>query len=49
MYLMNNTIVILANSVKNRAHCVAGKCIRTRQWIRPVGDANGCALSESLS
>ena len=47
MYLMNNTIVILANSVKNRAHCVAGKCIRTRQWIRPVGDANGCALSDS--
>lgn len=44
---MDNTIVILANSVKNGAHCVAGKCIRTGQWIRPVGDANGCALNNS--
>lgn len=42
---MDRTIVVLANSVKNRAHCVAGKCLRTKQWIRPVGDRNGCALS----
>ena len=28
---MNKTIVILANSVKHGKHCVAGKCIDTKQ------------------
>lgn len=38
-------IVILANSVKHRQHCVAGKCISTGQWVRPVSNEQGCELS----
>lgn len=38
-------IVILANSVKHYQHCVAGKCISSRQWVRPVSNANGAELS----
>lgn len=44
---MDRTIVVLANSVKNKAHCVAGKCLRTREWIRPVGNSDGSALNKS--
>lgn len=39
------TVVILANSIKHRQHCIAGKCIATGEWIRPVGDLNGSELS----
>lgn len=42
---MERTIVIFANSVKNNAHCVAGKCIQNLEWIRPVSTVNGTALS----
>jgi|25_taG_2_1085351.scaffolds.fasta_scaffold02459_3 hypothetical protein len=42
---MNETIVILANSVKNGEHCVAGKCLKNKNWFRPVGESNGKALS----
>lgn len=42
---MNETIVILANSVKNGEHCVAGKCLRTKKWFRPVADFNGKELT----
>ena len=38
-------IVVLANSVKHQQHCVAGKCIITKKWIRPVANANGAELS----
>ncbi|WP_447927916.1 dual OB domain-containing protein [Vreelandella sp. EE27] len=38
-------IIVLANSVKHRQHCVAGKCINTGNWIRPVSNANGAELS----
>lgn len=38
-------IVILANSVKHGQHCVAGKCINTGRWIRPVSNAQGAELS----
>jgi hypothetical protein len=38
-------MVILANSVKHGAHCVAGKEINTKEWVRPVGNENGSALS----
>lgn len=38
-------IIVLANSVKHGQHCVAGKCIDTGNWIRPVSDANGAELS----
>ena len=43
---MLKTIVILANSVKHHQHCVAGKCIVTKEWIRPVSSASGEALSD---
>ena len=39
------TIVILANSIKHHQHCVAGKCVASKEWIRPVSDENGGALS----
>lgn len=44
---MKKEIVILANSLKNQARCVAGKCVSTKEWIRPVGDLHGKALSKS--
>jgi len=43
---MNKTLVIFANSVKHHQHCVAGKDILTKKWIRPVGDKNGCELKD---
>lgn len=33
---MQKTIIIFANSVKRHQHCVAGKDILTKEWIRPV-------------
>ncbi len=39
-------IIVLANSVKHGQHCVAGKCVNTGNWIRPVSDANGAELSD---
>lgn len=38
-------IVVLANSIKHHAHCVAGKCVTTKEWIRPVSNANGAELT----
>lgn len=38
-------VVVLANSIKHGQHCVAGKCINTGQWIRPVSDLQGRELS----
>ncbi|WP_417665426.1 dual OB domain-containing protein [Pseudidiomarina sp.] len=38
-------IVVLANSVKHGQHCVAGKCLNTGRWIRPVSNAQGAELS----
>lgn len=38
-------IVVLANSVKHGYHCVAGKCINTGSWIRPVSNAQGGELN----
>ena len=43
---MNNIeLVIFANSVKHHQHCVAGKCLKTGRWIRPVSDRNGSELA----
>ncbi|MBN1969151.1 MAG: hypothetical protein JW870_07265 [Candidatus Delongbacteria bacterium] len=44
---MKQTIVIFANSVKYGEHCVAGKEIKSKKWIRPVSDSNGGALTRS--
>ena len=38
-------VVVLANSVKHRKHCVAGKCTSSGQWVRPVSNAQGGELS----
>ncbi|MEQ3638100.1 MULTISPECIES: hypothetical protein [unclassified Alcanivorax] len=38
-------IIVFANSVKHGQHCVAGKCINTGNWIRPVSNTNGAELS----
>lgn len=47
--MKNIEVIILANSVKHSQHCVAGKCFRTGQWIRPVSDRNGAELSHAQS
>jgi hypothetical protein len=46
---MSRTLVILANSVKHHLHCVAGKDINTKEWVRPVGNDDGEALSDEQS
>jgi len=38
-------IIVLANSVKHGQHCVAGKCVNTGNWIRPVSNVYGAELS----
>lgn len=46
---MGTTLVILANSVKHHLHCVAGKDINTKEWIRPVSSDTGEALTTEQS
>ncbi len=41
---MKQTIVIFANSVKHGEHCIAGKDLETRKWIRPVSTVQGNEL-----
>ena len=41
---MKKVIVVFANSVKHKKHCIAGKEIQTKQWIRPVGNSAGAEL-----
>lgn len=41
------TLIIFAKSVKHGGFCVAGKCVDTGQWIRPVSDENGGAIIEN--
>lgn len=43
---MKKVIVVFANSVKHGKHCVAGKDVQTKSWIRPVGDVNGLELND---
>ncbi len=40
-------IVVLANSVKHRQHCVAGKLIGSNQWVRPVSTPMGGEISHA--
>lgn len=44
---MKREIIIFASSLKNGARCVAGKCTASGEWIRPVGDNKGKALTNS--
>ncbi len=46
---MSRTLVILANSVKHHLHCVAGKDISTKEWVRPVSNDAGEALTDEQS
>lgn len=46
---ITKTIVILAKSIKHGRHCVAGKDINSKEWIRVVSDAKGSELSEQQS
>lgn len=41
---MKKEIVIFATSLKHGNRCVAGKCFRTKEWIRPVSNQNGDAI-----
>jgi len=43
---VRDTVVILANSIKHRLRCVAGKSLTTGQWVRLVADAEGEAITE---
>ena len=45
--MQTKTIVIFANSVKHGEHCVAGKCLATREWVRPVSDKTGASLNNA--
>lgn len=42
---MKREIIIFANSLKHKQRCVAGKCITTKEWIRPVSTYNGDAIN----
>lgn len=38
-------MVVLANSIKKGQRCVAGKCLETKKWIRPVATPFGAELT----
>jgi len=40
-------VVVLANSIKNNQHCVAGKLVSNGQWVRPVSNELGGELSDA--
>lgn len=42
----NCTMVVLANSIKKGHRCVAGKCLETNEWIRPVSTPQGAELTK---
>lgn len=41
---MSSTVVIFANSIKHGKHCVAGKLMGDKRWIRLVADERGAEL-----
>lgn len=41
---MLKEIIVFANSVKHHNSCVAGKCTKTKQWIRPVLNDSGAEI-----
>jgi hypothetical protein len=43
---IKKTIVVLAKSIKHQVYCVAGKDIKSNEWVRPVSNINGAELSE---
>ena len=45
--MIEKTVVLFANSIKNHQHCVAGKDIKTKKWIRAVANESGKELTYS--
>lgn len=43
--IITKKIIIFANSVKMKEHCVAGKDIDAKKWIRPVSASEGKELT----
>lgn len=43
--MITETIAIFANSIKHGGHCVAGKNITTKKWVRVVSNDAGDALN----
>jgi len=43
--MLAKKIVILAISIKHGNRCVAGKCLTTGRWVRPVATVDGAALN----
>ncbi|MFA0660650.1 hypothetical protein AB4619_16150 [Vibrio splendidus] len=41
------TVAIFANSIKHGGHCLAGKDVNTKQWLRVVSNSAGDALNHS--
>lgn len=41
------TIIVLAKSIKHGGHCIAGKDVISKQWVRAVSNQNGSALSNA--
>lgn len=39
--------VIFANSIKHGQHCVAGKTLDGKHWVRPVSDSDGKELTHT--
>ena len=44
--MQTRRVAIFANSIKHGQYCVAGKCLKTKEWVRPVGSRNGKELSK---
>lgn len=44
---MEREIIIFAKSIKHGGFCVAGKCTQTGEWIRPVSNEQGGAITDN--
>ena len=49
MDAVHRKIVVLAKSYKPGGFCIAGKDLRTGQWIRPVSTAEGGSITDTQS
>ncbi len=45
--MTTKTLIIFAKSIKYGDFCVAGKCTQTGEWVRPVSNENGGAISNN--
>ncbi len=42
---MLRKVIVFANSIKHKGHCVTGKLLASRQWVRLVADSSGRELA----